>query len=126
MTKALTSAGLVEELIELGPFTVFVPSDEAFMSMPKGSMEALLKNLPYLQRILYNHMIDGQYDSNHFPRMDAHKTLADTIIHVQLKPKVTINGAKVVKPNIVCSNGIIHIIDHVFMLSLTQFAASNS
>jgi uncharacterized surface protein with fasciclin (FAS1) repeats len=126
MTKALVSAGLVDELIELGPLTVFAPSDEAFMSMPPGSMEALLKNLPYLQRILYNHMVDGQYDSNHFPRMDAHKTLADTELHVQLKPKVTINGARVVKPNLICTNGIVHIIDHVFMISLTQFAAVSS
>jgi uncharacterized surface protein with fasciclin (FAS1) repeats len=83
-------------------------------------MQVLMKNLPYLQRILYNHIVDGRYDSNHFPRMDAHKTLADNTLHVQLKPKVTINGARVLKPDISCANGMIHVIDHVLMVSLKE------
>ncbi len=124
MTQALTSAGLVDELSELGPLTVFAPSDEAFMSMPPGSLPALMKNLPYLQKILYNHMVDGHYDSQHFIRMDAHKTLADTPLHVQLKPKVMINGAKVVKSNLLCTNGIVHVIDHVFMMSMNPSPAT--
>lgn len=124
MTKALVSSDLADEINEAGPFTLFAPSDEAFASMPPGSMEALLKNIPYLQRILHNHVVREKYDSHHFNRLKAVKTLADAELHVELKPKVTINKAKVVKPNIVCSNGIIHIIDHVLMLSMKPSAVA--
>lgn len=123
--KSVASADLVNTLNEPGPFTVFAPSDEAFASMPPGSMDALLKNIPYLQRILTNHVVKEKYDSNHFHKLNAVKTMAESELHVVSKPKVTINGAKVLKPNIVCSNGIIHIIDHVLMLSMKQSAAGN-
>ncbi|WP_141735017.1 fasciclin domain-containing protein [Oligoflexus tunisiensis] len=122
LSQSLDSAGLSDNLNEPGPFTVFAPSDEAFASMPPHSMEALLKNIPYLQRILFNHVVKEKYDSNHFVKLKAVKTMADSGLHVESKPKVTINGAKVVKPNIVCTNGIIHIIDHVLMLSMTPSA----
>jgi uncharacterized surface protein with fasciclin (FAS1) repeats len=118
LAQSLESAGLVDDLNEAGPWTIFAPSDEAFASMPPHSMEALLKNIPYLQRILWNHVVREKYDSNHFVKLKDAKTMADSGLHVVPKPKVTINGAKVVKPNLVCSNGIIHIIDHVLMLSM--------
>lgn len=121
-TKAVASAGLVESLNEPGPFTIFAPSDEAFSSMPAGSLNALLKDVPYLQRILQNHVVQQKYDSNHFGKLKSAHTMAGSELHVELKPKVTINRAKILKPNIVCSNGIIHIIDHVFMLSMQKAA----
>ncbi|HYX37520.1 MAG TPA: fasciclin domain-containing protein [Oligoflexus sp.] len=123
--KSLAEAGLVDELNLPGPYTVFAPSDDAFASMPHGSMDMLLKNAPYLQRILHNHLVKEKYDSNHFVKLKAVKTMADSDLHFQAKPKVTINGAKVLKPNLVCSNGIIHIIDHVLMVSMGPTAAVN-
>jgi uncharacterized surface protein with fasciclin (FAS1) repeats len=125
LAKSLDSAGLVDEFNEPGPFTIFAPSDEAFASMPPQSMDALLKNIPYLQRILFNHVVKEKFDSNHFVKLKSVRTMADSGLHVVSKPKLTINGAKVVKPNIVCTNGIIHIIDHVLMLSMTPSATGS-
>lgn len=54
LAKALQAADLVETLKGAGPFTVFAPTDEAFATLPAGTLEALLKpeNKPKLQRII--------------------------------------------------------------------------
>ena len=44
LATALTEAGLVDALKGEGPFTVFAPTDEAFAKLPKGTLDALLKD----------------------------------------------------------------------------------
>ncbi|MCY4109591.1 MAG: fasciclin domain-containing protein, partial [Chloroflexi bacterium] len=46
LVAALEAAGLVETLQGEGPFTVFAPTDEAFASLPEGTVEALLGDIP--------------------------------------------------------------------------------
>ena len=43
LLAAVSSAGLAEVLSGDGPFTVFAPTDDAFNSLPKGTVETLLK-----------------------------------------------------------------------------------
>ena len=45
LLAAVKAAGLVETLKGPGPFTVFAPSDAAFAKLPKGTVEALLKDV---------------------------------------------------------------------------------
>ena len=44
LVAAVKAAGLVDVLSGPGPFTVFAPTDEAFAKLPKGTVEALLKD----------------------------------------------------------------------------------
>ena len=43
-----------------GPFTVFAPTDEAFAKLPAGTVEALLKDIPALTKILTYHVVPGK------------------------------------------------------------------
>ena len=52
LVAAVTAAGLVETLKGNGPFTVFAPTDEAFAKLPKGTVEALLADIPKLTSIV--------------------------------------------------------------------------
>ena len=58
---ALKAANLTAALDGDGPFTVFVPSNEAFAKLPKGTLDLLLdpKNVKELQDILKYHVIAG-------------------------------------------------------------------
>ena len=58
---ALKAANLTAALDGDGPFTVFVPSNEAFAKLPKATLDLLLdpKNVKELQDILKYHVIAG-------------------------------------------------------------------
>ena len=53
------SAGVVETLNTKGPFTVFAPTDDAFVKIPKGTVERLLKDIPKLKAILTYYVVEG-------------------------------------------------------------------
>ena len=43
-----------------GPYTVFAPSDAAFAKLPPGTVDALLKDIPKLKKILEFHVHSGK------------------------------------------------------------------
>src|SRR5471032_1215950 len=43
LVAAVKAAGLVDTLKSAGPFTVFVPTNEAFAALPAGTVDTLLK-----------------------------------------------------------------------------------
>lgn len=44
-----------------GPYTILVPTDEAFNKLPAGTMESLAKDKPKLTGVVKNHIIFGKY-----------------------------------------------------------------
>jgi uncharacterized surface protein with fasciclin (FAS1) repeats len=118
LAKALAAAGLVETLKGAGPFTVFAPTDAAFAKLPAGTVESLLKpeNKAKLQRILTYHVVSGKVMAADVVKMSSAKAVSGDTITVAAKGgTVTVDNARVVKTDIVASNGIIHVIDTVIM-----------
>ncbi|HEY9702949.1 MAG TPA: fasciclin domain-containing protein [Allocoleopsis sp.] len=117
LVKALKAAGLVETLSGKGPFTVFAPTDAAFAKLPKGTLEDLLKpeNKEKLVKILTYHVVPGNIKANQIKPGEV-TTVAGSPIKLQLhKGKVMVNDAHVILPNVVGSNGVIHVIDKVIL-----------
>ncbi|MBO6513852.1 MAG: fasciclin domain-containing protein [Phycisphaerales bacterium] len=116
LAAALTEADLVGALKGDGPFTVFAPTDEAFSKLPKGTVESLLKpeNRDQLISILTYHVVPGEFDAKHVLGSDALKTLNGQRASVNAD-KGMIGNASIIKTDIECSNGIIHVIDEVIM-----------
>tara|TARA_E500000318_G_scaffold111291_1_gene129288 strand:+ start:46046 stop:46990 length:945 start_codon:yes stop_codon:yes gene_type:complete len=114
LAKALTEAELVGALKGDGPFTVFAPTDEAFKKLPKGTLETLLKpeNRDMLVGILTYHVVPGEYKAG---KVLSSKTL--TTLNGQRADIAggDIDNATIVKTDIECSNGIIHVIDEVIL-----------
>jgi uncharacterized surface protein with fasciclin (FAS1) repeats len=115
LATALKAAGLVEVLKGDGPFTVFAPTDEAFAKLPKGTVEALLKDKKKLASILTYHVVSGNVKAADVAGMEWAKTVQGQNLMIDAKQGVMINNAKVVKPDIECTNGVIHVIDTVLM-----------
>ena len=118
LAAAVTAAGLVDTLKSAGPFTVFAPTDEAFAKLPAGTVQALLADIPKLTAILTYHVVAG-------------KVMAADVVGLNGKSATTVNGAEVaisteggvklndtanvVKTDIECTNGVIHVIDAVIL-----------
>lgn len=116
LAAALTAADLVKVLKGEGPFTVFAPTDEAFAKLPKGTVEALLKDKKKLTEILLYHVVKGKVPAEAVVKMKSAKTVAGSDVSIKVKDgMVYLNNAKVVKTDIMTSNGIIHVIDTVIM-----------
>jgi uncharacterized surface protein with fasciclin (FAS1) repeats len=117
LIAALDAADKTKILQEEGPYTVFAPNDEAFAKLPAGTLDDLLKpeNKKKLGKILTYHVLKGKVMA-----ADVKTMMAKTANGAELDIKVTgdtvmVNNAKVLKTDVVASNGVIHVIDTVLM-----------
>ena len=116
LVTALKAAELGETLKGKGPFTVFAPTDEAFAKVPKDKLEALLKDKKALTAVLTYHVVPGKVMAADVVKLNSAKTVQGKSITIVTKDgKVTINGSNVLKTDIVCGNGVIHVIDAVIL-----------
>jgi uncharacterized surface protein with fasciclin (FAS1) repeats len=115
LAAALQAAGLVDTLKGKGPFTVFAPTDEAFAKLPAGTVEALLKDKDKLTAILTYHVVPGDVKAADVVKLNSAKTVQGQSVSIDATDGVKINNAKVVKADIICSNGVIHVIDTVLL-----------
>ena len=131
LLKALKATELVEELKKSGSFTVFAPQDSAFSFIESETLESLLKDRPKLEEILKLHIVSGKYDLSELRKLSEKKdgeNKVKSIIGQDLKVSpalisfcandletVKIEKSVAIRPDISCSNGIIHILDKVLM-----------
>lgn len=118
LVAAVKAAGLVDTLKSKGPFTVFAPTDAAFAKLPKGTVESLLKpeNKAKLQAILTYHVVPGKVLASDVVKLSGATSVQGQKIDISVKNgKVSVDGAKVVKTDIMTSNGVIHVIDSVIL-----------
>jgi len=117
LVAAVKAAGLEDTLRGKGPFTVFALTDEAFGKLPAGTVENLLKpeNKSKLQSILTYHVVPGKVMAAQVVNLKSAKTVNGQAITISTGEGMKVDGAKVVKTDIECSNGVIHVIDAVIL-----------
>ena len=120
LVAAVKAAGLVDTLKSDGPFTVLAPTDEAFAKLPAGTVEELLKpeNKDKLVSILTYHVIPAKALAADVVKLNGKsvKTVQGSTVQISVENgSVMVNKAKVVKTDIPCTNGVIHVIDTVIL-----------
>jgi uncharacterized surface protein with fasciclin (FAS1) repeats len=130
LAKALTAAGLIDTLKGPGPFTVFAPTNAAFDALPAGTVDTLLKpeNKPALTKVLTYHVVAGKMDSAALMKaIDAgggKATLTEvsggTLTASRSGTLIMLSDesggmAHVTIPDVVQSNGVIHVVDKVLL-----------
>lgn len=128
LVAAVKAAGLVDTLASPGPFTVFAPTNAAFAKLPKGTVDTLLKpeNVDKLKAILTYHVVSGTLTAADLMNQLKDgggkaelKTVEGDTLTVQKAGKgLTVTDAKgdvahVTVPNVMQSNGVVHVIDAV-------------
>ncbi len=123
LVSAIKAAGLVETLKSAGPFTVFAPTNAAFRALEKKVGEkkfsAVVANKKALVAILTYHVLPGKVDAAAVLKLKNGakvKTVEGTPIIVHHNSQgVYVDRAKVIKTDIECTNGVIHVINAVLL-----------
>ncbi len=115
LVTAVKEAGLVDVLKGDGPFTVFAPTDAAFAALPPGTLDKLLADKEALRAVLTYHVVPGKLMASDVVSKAALATVEGSEARIDTSSGVKIAGADVVKTDIVCSNGVIHVIDRVII-----------
>ncbi|SHE64470.1 Uncaracterized surface protein containing fasciclin (FAS1) repeats [Kaistia soli DSM 19436] len=130
LVAAVKAAGLVDTLSGPGPFTVFAPTNEAFAKLPAGTVDTLVMpaNKKMLTSILTYHVIPGRVTAADImaaaKKMNGkaeYKTVNGETLTFMVKGKtITVvdakgDKAKITIPNVMQSNGVIHVINTVLL-----------
>jgi len=119
LVDAVVAGGLAATLSGPGPFTVFAPIDPAFFELGDNILDYVFNpdNVKALDTVLTYHVVSGAvtssqlHDGQVIGTLDAGNSVT---AHVQGN-NVEINNARVLRANIMCTNGVIHIVDHVLV-----------
>jgi uncharacterized surface protein with fasciclin (FAS1) repeats len=115
LVQAVKAAGLVDTLKGEGPFTVFAPTDEAFAKLPPGTVEALLQDKDKLTQVLTYHVVPGKVTAAEV-KPGAVPTVQGQSLSVRSEGgAVMVDNARVIQPDVMASNGVIHVIDTVVL-----------
>ncbi len=111
-----TASYMVDYLKGAGPFTVFMPTDQAFESLAPGSIQDLQKpeNHEMLMTILKGHIAKGLYPSGDLRSMLSVETESGRRLLIESSGSgLKVNNAMLLGRDIVCTNGLIHAIEAV-------------
>jgi uncharacterized surface protein with fasciclin (FAS1) repeats len=115
LLAAVDAAGLRDALEGPGPFTVFAPVDDAFAALPPGTVQTLVDNPPQLARILKFHVVSGALSREQLVEQEAWDSLEGAPIPIRRSEPFEVKNATVVTADVVCDNGVVHVIDRVFL-----------
>lgn len=116
LVTAVQAANIGGILSGEGPYTVFAPTDAAFNALPAGTLDALLmpENRDLLVQLLYNHVAYGDVTSDEL--VSGSLATFDGNVAVNVMPEgVMVDGANVVMPDVVATNGVVHAVDQVLL-----------
>lgn len=114
LVQALEAAGIMDQLEQQGPLTVFAPNDEAFSQLNQDDLTALLADPAQLTDILEYHIVEGEALSSDLEDGQTLTTLQGEDLTVSIDgDTVMVDGATVVEPDVEVGNGVIHVIDGV-------------
>jgi uncharacterized surface protein with fasciclin (FAS1) repeats len=116
LLAAIDAAELEDTLNGDGPFTVLAPNDSAFAKIPENDLQELLEDKDKLTKVLTYHVIAGKNMAKDVTEMTSAKTIEGSDVTIASENgEVKVNDAKVLKRDIDCDNGVIHVLDTVLM-----------
>ena len=108
---------LIETLSSEGPFTVFGPTNDAFAKfLDEDERFEELSDIPddILKAVLQYHVLAGMKTAADLT--DSETTVQGENIAINKEDGVVLNGnVNVTAPNVMASNGVIHVIDNVLL-----------
>jgi uncharacterized surface protein with fasciclin (FAS1) repeats len=119
--SAVEAAGLTDTLRTGGPFTVFAPTDAAFIAAVGAlglSPEEVMGNTELLTGILQYHLLEGTKKAVDLTSGDVPTVLGQNVAVVSDGATVAVNGANVITADVAARNGVIHIVDAVLVPTL--------
>lgn len=119
LVRAIEVAGLVDTLKGPGPYTFYAPVNEAFDSLAPGTLDTLLRNPEGLRQLLTYHVAPGVVTSAQAIQIPSVSSIQGRPITVNVTESlVRMNGTAVIQADVRASNGIIHVVDGVWLAAV--------
>ena len=127
LVTAASAAQLVATLGGAGPFTLFAPVNTAFAALNQTVVAQLLQpaNIATLQQVLLYHVVGAAVQSTSLADRQAITTLCKqndgstacppATAYVTTLGSVYVDFAEVTTRDVVCSNGVVHVVDAVLV-----------
>lgn len=110
------AGGVTEFLQKRGPYTVFIPTDEAYTRIPEEKLEAIVSDRERLAGMVMYHVVQGKLTTHELAQMEAIKTLQGDHLDIAASPEgMRLNDAVIIQPDVECTNGMYHVIDRVLI-----------
>uniref|UniRef100_A0AAQ6INH3 Transforming growth factor-beta-induced protein ig-h3 n=1 Tax=Anabas testudineus TaxID=64144 RepID=A0AAQ6INH3_ANATE len=110
-------AQLRDEIEGPGSFTFFAPSNQAWAALPAEILDALVSNVNIeLLNALHYHMVNRRLTSEELKHGSSFPSMYQEFpvhIHHYSNGVVTVNCARLIKPDQHATNGIVHVVDRV-------------
>jgi len=117
LVAAVQAAQVENALVNVGPLTVFAPTDAAFAALPEGTVENLIKpeNRETLANILKYHVTPGNLSTTILTKLPKLGQANNQYVKVEvIDGKPVIGGANIIA-SVPAGNGIVHVIDKVLL-----------
>lgn len=121
LVAAVQAAEVENALVNVGPLSVFAPTNAAFDKLPAGTLDDLLKpeNKEKLANILINHVAPGNYPIETLKKnVEKGRTLymasGEYVPVTQEGEDIYVGGTKILA-SINVSNGWVHIIEDIIL-----------
>lgn len=99
---------------------MFAPTNAAFAALPEVDFELIKMDKAKLKDVLLGHRFPGAVQSSEFParwskrESEASNPRTTLLIH-KVDSNITVNGAKMIKPDLIATNGVLHKVDKVLL-----------
>ena len=121
LVTAIETAGVEDAVVNVGPLTVFAPTNDAFGKLPEGTVETLLKpeNKSKLAFILTNHVAPANYPDKQLEKeakkgRKLYMASGEYLVVENKDDGIYVGGTKVLQ-TVKVSNGWIHVIGDVLV-----------
>ncbi len=115
LSSLVVKAGLTDTLKGTGPFTVFAPTNAAFAKVPAKTMDDLAKDSAKLKAVLTYHVIPGKVMASDVKNGNVKTVNGANLALSKAGDYVTVEDGLVQKADVAATNGVVHIVDSVFI-----------
>jgi uncharacterized surface protein with fasciclin (FAS1) repeats len=120
LNVAVIEAKQVAALKADGKLTLFAPTDAAFRALDDATINKIATDKEMVKQLLRAHLVSGKHTAADLKKPDGQnlKSLQGSALKVEnAKDGLRVGGAKLVTTDIICSNGVIHVIDAVLPMA---------
>ncbi|MDY7396687.1 fasciclin domain-containing protein [Aureibaculum sp. 2210JD6-5] len=121
LVTAIEAADVENAVVNVGPLTIFAPTNEAFNKLPEGTVETLVKpeNKDKLAFILTNHVAPANYPDTQLEKeakkgRKLYMASGEYLEVVKKEDGLYVGGTKILK-TVQVSNGWIHVVGDVIV-----------
>ncbi|WP_293660873.1 fasciclin domain-containing protein [Rhodoferax sp. OV413] len=115
LNSLVVKAGLVDALKATGPFTVFAPNNDAFKKVPAKTLDELAANPDRLKAVLTFHVVPAKLAAAEVKNGNVKSLQGSNLALSKAGEFVTVEDAMGQPPEIMATNGVVHVIDAVLL-----------